>query len=137
MKLTHKNKIMKNKIFKLAFTLFVALLSFSCSNDNSSNTINQYQGTWSGIYTGAEDNGTWTAVVNSSGIATGTTTSTTFSSTYELNGAVNMEGVFAATVGSSTSGASFNGIMLANGTASGTWLNNSAQMNGTWTGSKQ
>lgn len=136
MKLTHKNKIMKNKIFQFIVSLFLIVVTFSCSKD-STQTIFKHQGTWSGVYTGAVDNGTWTAVINSSGIVVGTATSTTFSATYDLNGTVSLDGVFLASVGNSTSGATFSGTMLDNGTASGTWVNNSAQLNGTWTGTKQ
>lgn len=130
---------MKIKFLKSTLLVLLTFLSFSCSNDDDNNSTPnfQYQGTWSGTFTGTEDNGSWTANVNSSGVATGTATSTVFSNTYQLNGTVSSQGVFVATVGTASTGATFNGNMTTNGSASGTWINTYADMNGNWTGSKQ
>ena len=128
---------MKKSIL-LAFTFLTLFFLNSCSNndDNNSNSAFPYQGNWSGTFTGTQDNGSWTANVNSLGVVTGTAISAVFSETYQLNGTVSNTGVFTATLGTSSVGGQFNGQI--NGTnVSGTWINTSANMNGNWTGTKQ
>ncbi|MFD2907637.1 hypothetical protein ACFSX9_02710 [Flavobacterium ardleyense] len=122
-------------VILVLFTFF--LISCSKNDDNDAVPNSQYQGTWSGSFSGAEDNGTWTADVNASGIATGSATSVTFSNTYQLTGTVSAQGVFLATVGTASTGATFNGQMNPNGNGAGTWINTFEQMNGTWIGTKQ
>jgi len=128
---------MKVKIFKTALLAFVTFLFISCSkNDDDSSTNFTYQGTWSGTYTGTQDNGTWTIYVSSLGGAAGTSTSNVFSNNSELNGNVNSEGELLLTIGTSNS-AIFKGQMNQDGTASGDWVKVSLGMNGSWTGVKE
>jgi hypothetical protein len=126
------------KTILLIFAFLTLLFLNSCSNndDDNSSQPSAYQGNWSGTFTGTQDNGTWSANVNSSGVVTGTAISSVFSVSYQLNGTVTNNGVLSATMGTSSVGGQFNGQM--NGTnANGTWINTSANMNGNWTGTKQ
>jgi len=73
--------------------------------------------------------------VSSTGVVTGTTTSIVFQDTFDVSGNVNNSGQFSSVAGGATSGATFTGQMNGN-SANGTWINNSAGMNGTWSGNK-
>ena len=126
----------KTILLTLAFITLLFLNSCSSNDDDNSPTTFTYQGNWSGTYTGTEDNGNWSATVNSSGVAIGTATSSVFSESYQLNGTVTNAGVFSATFGTSSVGGQFNGQMSGTN-ANGSWINTSANMNGNWTGTKQ
>lgn len=129
---------MKTIFLRMTILTLISSLVISCSKGDSQTTTTnfQYQGNWSGNFTGTQDNGSWTANVNSSGVATGTATSVVFSNTYQLNGTVNNQGVFVATIGTASTGAKFNGQMTTAGVANGTWVNTNAGMNGNWNGTK-
>lgn len=124
---------------KLIFTSLVLTLFVSCSrsndNNNDNSTNSPYQGHWSGTFTGNKDKGTFSMDIDSKGIITGKTTSSIYQDIENVTGNVSQSGKVSAIAGSSTSGASFTGEMN-NTSASGTWVNNSVGMNGTWQGSK-
>jgi len=127
------------KKMKLILTLLIGITIFSCSNDddnNNGNTTSDFQGNWSGTFTGDEDNGTWSGTVNENRELSGTVTSDVFSVTWDANGTIQENGNVNITAGTATSGATFIGTFNAT-TASGTWNNTSASMNGTWSGNKQ
>lgn len=129
------------KLLKFSVILLtVGIFLFSCSNDddnsnNVNNVFEQFQGNWEGTYTGG-DSGDWTATIDDEGVVSGSATSTTFSQTYELNGTVSESGVFTATVGTATSGATFTG-QISDDNVSGTWINEGASMSGNWQGTAQ
>lgn len=125
---------MKKLIFLpiLIITLFIS--SCSSGEDNSNST--SFEGSWSGQYIGADDNGTWSMTVDGNGSISGTTTSNVFTDTFEVNGNVQANGNLSATVGSVSSGAIFVGVMLED-TASGSWANSNLNQSGKWTGAKQ
>ena len=60
---------MKNILY-----LSLALLIFACSSggddDNNNTTNSEFQGEWSGTFSG-DDNGTWSAGINSNGDVSG------------------------------------------------------------------
>ena len=118
--------------------LSLALLIFACSSggddDNNNTTNSEFQGEWSGTFSG-DDNGTWSAGINSNGDVSGTAYSTTFADNYSLEGSVSSSGQFQATFGTSSAGGEFTGQLNGN-SGSGTWVNTGAMMNGSWSGSK-
>ena len=121
---------------KLLLLTFVFTL-FACSggdDDNDNTTNSEFQGELSGTFS-VDDNGTWTAGINSNGDVSGTANSTTFSDTYSLEGSVSSSGQFQATFGTSSAGGGFTGQLNGN-SGSGTWVNTSAMMSGSWSGSK-
>jgi len=123
---------------KLICIFLLGTFLISCSNDDDQGNVDpfeQYQGNWAGSYTGG-DNGTWSATIDSDGNVSGSATSNVFSQTYNLEGTVSSEGVFTATVGSATSGATFTGNIDGDN-VTGTWINSSAGLSGNWSGVKQ
>ncbi|NCP58701.1 MAG: hypothetical protein GW839_00150 [Flavobacteriales bacterium] len=123
---------MKKQI--LLITIILGLMTLSCSKNDDQDS--EYQGTWTGTFSGIQDNGTWTANIDSNGKLTGTTNSTVLKISLSLNGNVSSSGVFIATAGSASNSAEFNGKMSGT-TGSGTWANTKAGINGTWSGNKQ
>lgn len=127
---------MKKQILLIA--LMIGSITLSCSTDDDNNDYqeSEFQGEWIGTYTGDKDNGSWTAYIDSEGEVTGTTTSSVLNSSLELNGEISPSGGFTATAGTTSNGAEFKGQMSeTNG--SGTWVNTSQGINGTWSGNKQ
>ena len=59
--------------------LILTILITSCSSDDDNSSSSNFEGNWSGQYTGNDDNGNWTVNINSDGILSGTATSTVFS----------------------------------------------------------
>ncbi|WP_445731103.1 hypothetical protein [Mariniflexile sp.] len=110
-------------------------MTSSCSK-NDDNQDSKFQGTWTGTYTGAQDNGSWTANIDTNGKVTGTTSSTVYNNSLQLNGNISSSGEFIATAGSASNGAEFNGQMTTT-SVTGTWSNTTAGINGTWSGNKQ
>lgn len=133
-----QNIFKMNKTFKfLALILFIFLVT-SCSSDddNNSQTLStEIVGNWSGTFSGG-DTGTWDITVSKSGAVTGTGFSTTFQENYTFNGNVNLDGQLNATFGTSSTGATFIGVLNTNSTGSGTWNNSDADLSGTWKGNK-
>ena len=132
------NPINLNIMRKLIFTtltIIFSLIMLSCSNNDDDNNTFPFQGHWSGTYSGQQDHGTFSINVSSTGIVTGTTMSVVFQENFDINGNVSQSGQFSAIAGNATSGATFTGQMSGN-SSNGTWINNSAGMNGTWSGNK-
>tara|TARA_R110002049_G_scaffold97098_3_gene236954 strand:- start:7119 stop:7490 length:372 start_codon:yes stop_codon:yes gene_type:complete len=123
---------MKKQI--LLITIILGLITLSCSKNDDQDS--EYQGTWTGTFTGTQDNGTWTANIDSNGKITGTTSSTVYNASLQLNGSISSSGKFIATAGSASNGADFKGQMTET-SGSGTWANNSLGIDGSWTGTKQ
>ncbi len=125
------------KHITMVLLVFMSMLSINCSSDddNSSDTL-AYEGEWSGTYTGAQDNGSWTMQINTDGTVSGTATSEVFNGTYTVSGFVQENGDLTATVGNASSGALFTG-QLDGSNASGTWNNTTANMSGEWSGTQQ
>lgn len=113
---------------------FLPLLLSSCSKDDEGTPSNlPFKGTWSGVYIGG-DNGMWTANIDAAGNITGEISSYLRAMTLPLEGSVNSQGTFEATVGTSADNI-FKGQIKDN-MASGTWENTSGDT-GTWEGIKQ
>lgn len=123
------------KLILTTLTIIFSVIILSCSNNDDNDSAFPYQGHWSGTYSGQQDHGTFSINVSSKGIVTGTSSSVVFNEDFDVNGNVSQSGQFSAIAGSATSGATFTGQMSGN-SANGTWLNNSAGMNGTWSGDK-
>ena len=125
---------------KLSYSLVAMCLVFaSCEkpvepNNNNNTTNSEFQGEWSGTFSG-DDNGTWSAGINSNGDVSGTAYSIIFADNYSLEGSVSSSGQFQATFGTSSAGGEFTGQLNGN-SGSGTWVNTGAMMNGSWSGSK-
>ena len=100
-------------------------------DDNSSSS--NFEGNWSGQYTGDDDNGNWTANINSDGILNGTATSTVFNESYDINGTTSENGNLTAALGTASSGGEFIGQFNGN-RGNGTWTNTRVNYNGNWTG---
>lgn len=124
---------------RILFILTIGMLLTACSKDDE-NLLARYDGTWSGTYTGDDDNGTWSVIIDEEGIATGVATSTTFGESFPVNGVVAPNGEIDLTTGTTTPGGTFTGVLdPVQGTGSGTWINHltSPPMTGTWSGTKQ
>lgn len=124
---------MKKQILLIA--LIIGLTTLSCSK-NDDDQGSEFQGIWTGTYTGTQDNGTWTANIDSNGKVTGTASSTVHSITLQLNGKISSNGTLTATIGSASNGTEFNGKMTGT-SGSGAWENTNQGINGSWSGSKQ
>ncbi len=127
---------MKKSILILALLIGYIITACSSDDDTINNSVSEFQGNWSGSYTGDQDNGTWSITVSANGTISGTTTSNVFNDTFTLDGSVSDNGNLDATAGTASSGATFVGGMSANN-ASGTWNNTSLNINGNWSGIKQ
>ena len=124
---------MKQGTFLLLILFFFSISSCSKDDDNSTKPID-LAGNWSGTFTG-DVSGTWKATISESGIVTGTALVITPSTLSNLNGNVNSDGKFTATVGTTSLGYNFYGEL--NGkSGSGTWKNTSKTQSGTWDGNK-
>jgi|SRR5690606_4147765 hypothetical protein len=118
----------------LLFTIILGLIAFSCSKSDDDQE-SEYQGLWSGTFAG-DANGTWSALIDSDGIITGTAQFNGVGLTLQLNGSVSPSGVFQATAGTASNGAEFSG-QLTETSGSGIWINTALAMDGTWTGTRQ
>lgn len=118
---------------KLLLLTFVFIL-FTCCGGDDDTTNSVFQGEWSGTFSG-DDNGTWTASINSNGDVSGTSYSTIFNDNYSLEGSVSSSGQFQATIGTTSGGAVFTGQFNGN-SGSGMWVNTGAMMSGSWSGNK-
>ena len=115
---------MKNKIYLL---LVILMVFIGCSKGGSSDSNCIYDGYWTGTYSGDE-----------SGIVYGSISNCSISGyvddgidSYPVSGSVTNNGAFSATAGSASTGAVFQGQLSGN-TGSGTWINASAGLQGTW-----
>lgn len=126
------------KFFITSLTIISTSIIFSCSSSNDDNTASTafpHQGKWSGTYSGQKDHGTFKINVSSTGEVTGVSTSEVFQENFDVKGKVSESGSFSAIAGTAESGAKFTGQMEGK-SASGTWVNNSAGMNGAWSSNK-
>lgn len=126
------------KLIFTTLTIIFSVIILSCSSSNDDNTTQTsfpQQGNWSGTYSGQKDHGTFKINVSSIGEVTGTSTSIIFQENFNVKGKVSESGSFSAIAGTAESGAKFTGQMEGS-SASGSWVNNSAVMNGTWSGNK-
>lgn len=126
------------KFLITSLAIISSSIILSCSSSNDDNTTPAtfpQQGTWFGTYSGQKDHGTFKINVSSIGEVTGTTTSVVFQENFDVKGKVSESGSFSAIAGTAESGAKFTGQMEGS-SATGTWVNNSAVMNGAWSGSK-
>ncbi|NQX84851.1 MAG: hypothetical protein HRT67_02920 [Flavobacteriaceae bacterium] len=126
------------KTIKFFTAILIVFFVLSCSSDDDNNSQSlsvEIVGNWSGTFSG-EDTGTWNINVSESGEVTGTGFSTTFQENYIFEGSVNLDGQLNATVGTSSTGATFVGVLNTNGTGSGTWNNSDADLSGNWEGNK-
>lgn len=100
------------------------------------NLIKEFAGTWTGSFAGG-DNGpcevTLSDTGNISGFCTSNYNNTPFA--FAVSGIVNSSG--GATIGSATTGATFNGTFKRYGEVSGTWNNSNVQINGTFSMKRQ
>ena len=113
--------------------MLVAVLAFSSCKKVESNP---YQGTYSGTFAG-DDTGIWSGTVNESGNMDGTGISSTVPGIpFELKGQVDNNGHFTANLNIPLLGAiAFDG-QITNGQVTGTWVNVSSQIQGTFEGAK-
>lgn len=123
------------KFFTAILILFF-VLSCSSDDDNDNQTLSaEIVGDWSGTFSGG-DVGTWNINVSESEVVTGSGFSTTFQENYTFEGNVSLNGQLNATVGTSSTGAIFIGVLNTNGNGSGTWNNSDADLSGSWEGNK-
>lgn len=120
---------------QIPLLLLMSVMLLACKKDDNKPNTNPFVGAWAGTYTGAQDNGTWEANIDADGQAIGTIKSVVFSQTFQLNGAVDLNGSITMAIGSSSIGGTFGGTLKSDNTASGVW--NTGSMSGTWTGSKK
>ena len=127
------NPISMKKLILLPILILTILIT-SCSGDDDNSSSSNFEGNWSGQYTGDDDNGNWTGNINSDGIVNGTATSTVFNESYDINGTISENGNLTATLGTTSVGGEFIG-----NSGNGTWTNTSSALdyNGNWTGNKQ
>lgn len=136
---------MKKSLTSIAF-LPLAIFSLSCSQDDSSKSIEQpsnpylkYKGDWQGTFSGG-DSGTWEATVNDKGSIVGKVKSNALPLTnFTLEGKVSEDGNVSINyiyVGSKIG--EFTGIMTSS-SSNGNWFSNSSAGNwkGTWSGTKK
>ena len=131
------NPISMKKLILLPILILTILIT-SCSSDDDNSSSSNFEGNWSGQYTGDDDNGNWTININSDGIVNGTATSTVFNASYDVNGTTSENGNLTATLGTTSAGGEFIGQLNGN-SVNGTWTNTSSAVdyNGNWTGNKQ
>ncbi len=124
----------------VAFILTTGFLNISCSSDDHTpeeqvNPYEKFKGTWTGIFTGDTEGGTWTATFDANGKATGTLSSSSFS--FDLKGQVSENGTISAEYYMDTTlVGEMNGTMTEN-SASGTWESSLLNIQGTWSGNKK
>ena len=126
------------KTIKFFTAILIVFFVLSCSSDDDNNSQSlsvEIVGNWSGTFSGG-DTGTWNINVSESGAVTGSGFSTTFQENYTFEGNVNLDGQLNATFGTSSTGATFIGVLNTNGTGSGTWNNSDADLSGNWEGDK-
>ncbi len=126
---------MKKIAFLLVTIIFIfSLQSCKCDDDNTTLTPqSEFAGEWNGTYSG-DLNGIWLATISNTGFVSGTVT-TSSGESGSLSGSVTVEGLFTATAGYTEGDSNFIGNLDGN-TASGTWQDNTSELNGTWEGQR-
>jgi len=132
---------MKKHFLTICIFSTLAFGSVSCdsSDDNhvhQENKLEKFKGTWVGTFSGG-DTGSWTAIIDAAGKATGTVTSNSVASVnFVLTGNVTENGTINVSY-------SYNGQevgtmtgTLTEKTGSGTWESPLQDLDGTWTGTK-
>lgn len=112
----------------------------SNNNDNNNTTPGQtgnvFQGNWTASFTGGDSGTCETIVIDANGNLSGSCTSRNIGgASITVVGNVSSTGAATFTAGGASSGATFTGSMLSNGTGSGTWVN--TVINGTWIANKK
>ncbi|MGC4233739.1 MAG: hypothetical protein QM594_12230, partial [Niabella sp.] len=83
----------------------IVAITLSCKKDKETNS-SVFAGKWSGQYVGS-DQGTWSVTVSGNGIISGTGQSTQTGRTFDMEGNVNNDGNFKATIGTVATGSEF------------------------------
>lgn len=120
--------------------LFLAAVSCDSGDEQAhphANPYEQFKGTWTGVFTG-EDSGTWSALIDKDGKATGTISSGEnpslqfdLSGRIAENGTVNMSYTYnGQQVGTMTG-------TMTTASATGNWESSVRNMKGTWSGTKK
>lgn len=133
---------MKRNVFQsIAWILLPAMVFVGCTknDNNSSSATAQYQGNWSGTYSGSrsdnsntKDNGTWTLTVAADGKSSGTITSAvTAGQTFVFIGTVDASGALNTAFSTSASAAAIANSFL-NGTM--VMVNNTGSVSGNFGG---
>jgi len=123
----------KNSKVTFLILIIIGISAIACSSDDD--YVSEYQGIWSGRYTGNEDEGKWELTVDTKGNITGILTSDVIVQTFQLGGKVKKDGKLNLAIGNVSSGASFSGEMSGE-LASGTWVIESENLSGEWSGSR-
>lgn len=123
---------------KKLLLLLCLVTAFACSDDDDNTTTPtfEFDGSWSGSYTGDGDNGTWTATIETDGSVTGTAHSAIYNYDFIVEGDVSDAGILTATLSySGVTVGDFDGV-LSEGNAQGTWGTDygAVSFSGTWTG---
>lgn len=122
------------KILQIILSTFIIYSCSSSSNDDDA-AKNNYQGNWSGTYSGT-DQGNWNVTVSNDGKASGIAHSSVYNQNFDINGTVDNSGQLNAVLGTSSSGGNFKGT-LTNTSGNGTWLNNIGKPHsGSWSGNR-
>jgi hypothetical protein len=120
--------------------LFLTILTFSCSEDETPVVVEDlnhaYMGSWEGTFTGG-DVGTWQMEVDKDGKFSGSFTGQTGNIFYFTDGSINETGVITAIIDVNGVTLDFDGQGSGGNSATGTWGNPSANITGTWLGSKK
>lgn len=119
-------------------------LTIGCSDDEEPNvtpkvedTNHAYMGSWSGTFDGG-DSGTWTMECDKDGNFMGSFMSGNSGTNYSIDsGFVDDMGKFSAQIYIGATKIDFIGQGVNGDSASGTWGNSTAMIDGTWSGSKQ
>ncbi|WP_318309221.1 hypothetical protein [Flagellimonas crocea] len=123
------------KHFKIIYVILALVVGVSCSNNDEGDAQQViFAGNWSGTYVG-DDSGTWTASIDDEGTVQGEALSNDSDQPLPLEGRIDSSGDFRATLGSVQFGATFEGVFTQEN-ASGTWENETYEISGTWTGTK-
>lgn len=115
--------------------------AFACSDDDDNTTTPtfEFDGSWTGTYSGDEDNGTWTATIEDDGSVTGIAHSDVYNYDFIVEGDVTNAGVLTASLNySGVDVGDFDGV-LDNGSGQGTWGTEygTISYSGTWTGTQE
>ncbi len=120
---------MKTLIY-LSLLISIFLLS-ACKK---ANPFSQYEGSWSGQYSG-DDFGNWNATIDNDGVVTGSAVSDSFPTiSFSLTGNITASGDFNAKADLFIQSIDFEG-QISNSAVSGTWKNEDGHQ-GDWSGIK-
>lgn len=129
------------KTLLIALTIMIIACSDNDNYNNDNNSENPFSGEWSGVYNETIDedgisSGTWQGTVIQNNFS-GEYMNSESNETNAYSGLVSADGDTSFTLGSTTDGAIFSGVMYGN-EASGVFVNNSSTPPdyGTWKGTK-